>query len=201
MHNETTVAFIQPLSGNTAPDSDPWLVSARLKGCSREQLKRDFELGEGHHLLKTTVSVCPQCLQYSPAVVYQERNKVFLKKRCTQHGLSDALIENDAAYYHLSNKDKWGQCYDESRIIDFPDYQGCCSDEQCCTTDAQGVENQAVNKSCTILIEITNACNLECRVCYADARGDIHLPFSAVKEYILKLIEQKGALDSIQLTG
>ncbi len=201
MHNEIPVTFVQASFGVSNSGDNAWLVSAQLKNSRREKIEKDFELTEGHQLLKTTVSVCPQCLQYTPAAVYQNQDRVFMKKRCDQHGLSDALIENDASYYHLSNKDKWGQCYDDSRTIDFPEYQGCCADEQCCTTDTQGVENQSVNKTCTVLIEITNACNLQCRICYADANGDIYLPYSAVKDYILNLIEQKGSLDSVQLTG
>src|SRR6185295_188600 len=52
-----------------------------------------------------------------------------------------------------------------------------------------------------ILVEVTNACNLACPVCYSDARGDRKMPLEKFKEYIRRLIDQKGPLDSVQLTG
>ena len=61
--------------------------------------------------------------------------------------------------------------------------------------------DQTTNKSCTILVEVTNACNLACPVCYSDARGDRKMPLPVFKDYLLRLIESKGPLDSVQLTG
>src|SRR5204863_4491675 len=61
--------------------------------------------------------------------------------------------------------------------------------------------NQWGNKSCTVLVEVTNACNLACPVCYSDARGNRKMPLASFKQYILRLIEKKGGLDSVQLTG
>ena len=70
-----------------------------------------------------------------------------------------------------------------------------------CTSGDEDFADQIANKSCTILVEVTNACNLACPVCYSDARGDRKMPLAAFKEYIRRLIERKGALDSVQLTG
>jgi hypothetical protein len=57
------------------------------------------------------------------------------------------------------------------------------------------------NKSCTVLVEVTNACNLACPVCYSDARGDRKMPLDLFKRYMHRLVEAKGGLDSVQLTG
>jgi uncharacterized radical SAM superfamily Fe-S cluster-containing enzyme len=61
--------------------------------------------------------------------------------------------------------------------------------------------DQRANKTCTVLVEITNACNLACRVCYADSKGDRVLSFETFKRHLVQLIKQKGVLDSVQLTG
>ena len=57
------------------------------------------------------------------------------------------------------------------------------------------------NKTCTVLVEITNACNLSCKVCYSDARGDRVMPAELFEQYIQRLVAEKGTLDSVQLTG
>jgi len=60
--------------------------------------------------------------------------------------------------------------------------------------------DQTTNKSCTIAVEVTNACNLACPVCYSDARGDRKMPFALFKDYILGSSSARY-LDSVQLTG
>jgi uncharacterized radical SAM superfamily Fe-S cluster-containing enzyme len=68
-------------------------------------------------------------------------------------------------------------------------------------TASREFTDQSQNKTCTLLVEITNACNLKCKVCYSDAKGDRVLPLASFEQYMTRLIEQKGGLDSVQLTG
>lgn len=160
-------------------------------------------------LLKSTVSVCNTCLQYCTALVLQRDNKVWLTARCDHHGATTSLIENDSDYYRLSNKDCWGMRYDESRVFNIPEYSSCCSGQASCAGGVQpGVarvpvdhHDQMANKSCTVLLEVTNACNLACRVCYADAKGDRILSVEETRTTISGLIRDKGFLDSVQITG
>lgn len=166
-----------------------------------------FELRGDEKLLKSTISVCAQCLEHVPAVVYVLENRVLIRKRCPQHGLADAVLENDRSYYHLSNRDQWGRRYEEDGVVEVPRYEGgCCGGE--CGPDGAGaaaaggeITDQRANKTCTMLVEVTNACNLACPVCYADAKGDRVLPLELFKRHILEMIELKGGLDSVQLTG
>ncbi len=145
--------------------------------------------------LKTTVSLCPECLAYVPAIVYEHDGRVLATKRCQQHGPSLAVWENDARWYHLSNKDKNGRAYALDRLVTIPELGTCCESGSCGPTDQSG------NKTCTILVEVTNACNLACAVCYADAKGDRFLPLADFEARLTALIAQKGGLDSVQLTG
>ncbi len=172
-----------------------------------------FSLDEHIQLLKTTISLCPQCLAHVRAVVYSSGKRVWIRKQCEHHGHSDAILENDEAFYFLSNKDCWGRRFVEDRVLEFPAYSGgCCGDAGCGdisdgqnrSGDSSGglaVTNQMSNKSCTVLVEVTNACNLQCQVCYSDAKGDRVLPLESFQKYMTRLIEQKGGLDSVQLTG
>jgi uncharacterized radical SAM superfamily Fe-S cluster-containing enzyme len=178
-----------------------------------------FQPKDFARLLKTTVSLCPECLAYVPALVFTRAGCVFMSKLCNDHGRSEALLENDETFYHLSNKDRWGRPFSAEKILDFPEFAKPCGNpllkpEQRGSRwgertrepspeplPPQDFADQMSNKSCTILVEVTNACNLACPVCYSDARGDRKMPFALFQEYMLRLIERKGMLDSVQLTG
>jgi uncharacterized radical SAM superfamily Fe-S cluster-containing enzyme len=147
------------------------------------------------------VSLCGTCLASVPAFVFTREGRVRIKKECGKHGLSEAVLENDAAYYFLSNKDKAGRVYAKDRVFDIPSFPGVeCCEGGVCGTDVPGTD-QMSNKSCTVLVETTNACNLACPVCYSDAKGDRKLPREAFERYLEDLIKKKGGLDSVQLTG
>lgn len=167
-----------------------------------------FSTGVDDLLLKSTISVCNACLQYCPSLVYERDGKVWLTARCDDHGLATSLVENDVNFYRLSNKDCWGVRYNNERVFDIPEYVGCCSGESGCGSvqpekipQAVGHHDQISNKSCTVLLEVTNACNLACRVCYADAKGDRILTMEEIRVFISDLIRDKGFLDSVQITG
>jgi uncharacterized radical SAM superfamily Fe-S cluster-containing enzyme len=36
--------------------------------------------------IKTTRSICPECLQQLDATIYEDNGKVFIKKTCPEHG-------------------------------------------------------------------------------------------------------------------
>jgi uncharacterized radical SAM superfamily Fe-S cluster-containing enzyme len=168
---------------------------------------RRFGLESCDRLLKTTISLCPDCLEQVPALVFVRDGRVLMRKRCAEHGDSEALLESDERFYHLSNKDRWGRRYASDGVIDFPTFEGagCCGGGSCGPTDAEDLthdfSDQMSNKTCTVLVEVTNACNLACPVCYSDAKGDRKLPLEAFQRYLSDLIAKKGGLDSVQLTG
>ncbi|HEV8072107.1 MAG TPA: radical SAM protein [Planctomycetaceae bacterium] len=187
----------------------------RLESLRRELLRLDetealrhFDPDRCDRLLKSTISLCPGCLEHVEALVYSLAGRVWIRKRCPQHGPSDAILENDERFYFLSNKDQWGRRYADDRVMEFPAYDGaCCGDSGCCggsEPSAAGefdFTDQMSNKTCTVLVEITNACNLSCKVCYSDARGDRVMPVELFERYIERLVAEKGTLDSVQLTG
>jgi uncharacterized radical SAM superfamily Fe-S cluster-containing enzyme len=187
-------------------------IAAPLRGLDADGVRRAFELPETAVLLKTTLSLCAQCLAHVPAAVFEQDGRVLMHKHCGNHGFAAAVLENDGRYFHLSNKDRWGVCYAPARRMDFPAFDGgggsCCGPGESCDTPAStqanwlhDFSNQGSNKSCTVLVEVTDACNLACRVCYADSKGDRVLPLELFQRYLRELIAQKGTLDSVQVTG
>lgn len=152
--------------------------------------------------LKTTVSLCPECLAYVPALVYERAGRVLMAKRCPAHGTSEALLENNARFYSLSNKDKSGRRFAEDRVFHIPEFGGgaCCAPGESCAPSGTSTD-QMLNRTCTVLVEVTDACNLECRVCYSESAGERYLPFDDFKKHVRALVDAKGLIDSVQVTG
>jgi 7,8-dihydro-6-hydroxymethylpterin dimethyltransferase len=183
------------------------LIADPLRKLSETEVREKFSLPLSDLIIKTTISLCPDCLAHIPAAVVRRENKVWLEKHCDQHGSSQAIIENDPAYYRVSSKDRWGRTYSEIARQDIPDFEGsCCGPGETCgpsaaSADTQNFSDQSQNKTCTVLVEITDACNLACRVCYSDSKGDRILPVEAFKKHLIDMAKQKGRLDSVQITG
>ena len=108
-------------------------IALPLKKLAAADVARQFELPAHAQVLKTTLSLCPDCLEHITAAIYVEAGRVLMAKRCARHGAFHAVIENDEAYYRLSTKDRWGRAYDESRLDHVPAYEagGCCDGGEC----------------------------------------------------------------------
>src|SRR5690349_6015859 len=94
-----------------------------------------FGLGTFDTLLKSTISLCPECLCYVPALVYTYEKRVWMQKRCPHHAFSTALLENDESFYHLSNKDQWGRRYASATVLEFPLFTCHKSETAACSDD------------------------------------------------------------------
>jgi len=186
-------------------------LAVPLRQMNADEVRREHELPAECVLLKTTLSLCAECLAHVPAAVYEARGRVFISKRCATHGLARALLENDARYYKLSNKDRWGRAFVTDRTEHVPEFGGaCCGPGESCgpgsSDNSAGAwtfdsTDQRSNKTCTVLVEITDACNLACHVCYADSKGDRILSLDGFRQHVSALLDQKGPLDSVQLIG
>ncbi|KGQ18783.1 MoaA/NifB/PqqE family protein [Lysobacter dokdonensis DS-58] len=190
-------------------------LAVPLRSLDEPAVRAAFALDASDALLKTTLSLCPTCLSHVPAAVLQRGRQVWLHKRCPAHGPSAAVIENDIAFYRVSSKDRWGRIYGGAQRFDIPAFGGaCCGPGESCgpvspsADDAVGTDapahdfsDQQPNKTCTVLVEVTDACNLACRVCYSDSKGDRVLPLEVFKTHVAALVARKQRLDSVQLTG
>jgi uncharacterized radical SAM superfamily Fe-S cluster-containing enzyme len=192
------------LAPSSPPPSRLDTVRAALRALDRDAAIARFELRDFDRALKTTASLCPTCTTHVPALVYTRRGRVLARKHCEQHGLTDAVLENDERYYFLSNKDACGRRFADDRVWDIPPFeapgmQACCAEGEACAPPTG--TDQSTNKTCTVLVEVTDACNLACPVCYSDAKGERKMPLASFRQYLERLVEQKGGLDSVQLTG
>jgi 7,8-dihydro-6-hydroxymethylpterin dimethyltransferase len=177
------------------------MIRDELRGMNADEAARRFDLGSFDKLWKSTISLCPACLAHVPALVYEIGGQVLMRKICDAHGFSDAVVENDARYYNVSNKDRWGRRYASDAGLKFPLFGEVEPGRSMCGEGGFEFADQSANKTCTVLVEVTDACNLACAVCYSDAKGNRKLPLEAFKRHIGELAAEKKVLDSVQITG
>lgn len=176
-------------------------IAEELRAMDAERAIATLGASDVDRPLKTTISLCPTCLAHVPALVFERAGRVIMTKRCPEHGAGEALIESDARFYALSNKDRHGRRFADEKTFHIPEFLGgaCCAPGESCGP-AEGTD-QSPNRTCTVLVEVTDACNLACRVCYSESAGERFLPFEEFQRTIRALVAQKGGLDSVQVTG
>jgi 7,8-dihydro-6-hydroxymethylpterin dimethyltransferase len=105
-----------------------------------------------------TESVCPDCLRKVPATIRLAGKVAFLKKRCPEHGTFQTPVWRGEPAYERWVRPKIPQ---PPPVPLTAVQKGCPLDCGLCPDHRQ--------RSCTVLIEVTERCNLGCPVCYADA--------------------------------
>jgi uncharacterized radical SAM superfamily Fe-S cluster-containing enzyme len=109
--------------------------------------------------LEYTKSICPVCKTVIDAEVNVRDDKVYLRKRCREHGGFEALLYGDAQMYVDSlrfNKPGTIPLETQTEVRD-----GCPLDCGLCPDHKQ--------HACLGIIEVNTACNLDCPVCFADS--------------------------------
>lgn len=109
--------------------------------------------------IKTTKSLCPECLKVIDATIYEDDGKVFIKKTCSEHGFYQELYWSDYNEYVRAEKFRYeGDGLENPRTeknLGCPYDCGICPEHKSHTSLA--------------IIDITNRCNLKCPVCFANA--------------------------------
>jgi len=106
-----------------------------------------------------TKSICPVCKVVVDAQVNLRDDKVYLRKRCKEHGPFEALVYGDAQMYLDSarfNKPGTIPLIFQTEVKD-----GCPSDCGLCPEHKQ--------HACLGIIEVNTGCNLDCPICFADS--------------------------------
>jgi 7,8-dihydro-6-hydroxymethylpterin dimethyltransferase len=140
-----------------------------------------------------TSSLCETCLRVVPAKVIIEDDKVYYQKRCREHGVMKTLISDDLDYW---NKQKlWLKPGDRPLMPQTRTEAGCPFDCGLCPDHEQ--------HSCLAIVEINQACNLACPVCFANATDvhGSHLPVATVEAMLDALVASEGEPDLVQISG
>ncbi|MEM5804534.1 MAG: radical SAM protein [Candidatus Aenigmatarchaeota archaeon] len=144
--------------------------------------------------IKKTGSLCPECLKILDAELFERDGKVWIRKKCLEHGEFSDLYYGDYEMYKRAMK--WAH---DGKGIDNPatEFRACPMD--CGLCDA--------HKSHTALANtvVTNRCDLACFYCffYAKAMGYLYEPTLPQIRLMFKNLRQERpvATNAIQLTG
>jgi uncharacterized radical SAM superfamily Fe-S cluster-containing enzyme len=141
-----------------------------------------------------TTSLCTTCLRKVEAKVLIQDGNVYLQKWCPEHKLQRVLISTDAEYYKLSRQTlKPGQM---PLKFNTPIKYGCPYDCGLCHDHEQ--------HSCLTLVEITDACNLACPICYSDSgphRAGQHRSLEQIAFMLDCVVRNEGEPDVVQISG
>lgn len=143
--------------------------------------------------LGQTTSLCEDCLELVPAKIIAEENEVFLLKRCREHGVQKTLIADDLSYW--KSQQDWLKPGDRPLNVQTRTDHGCPYDCGLCPDHEQ--------HSCLAIIEVNEACNLSCPVCFADSsvKREVHRPLAEIERMLDILVESEGEPDLAQISG
>lgn len=140
-----------------------------------------------------TLSLCPECLKRIDAKIVFEDGKVFMLKRCPDHGNSRVLIADDIAYY--KNIRNYNKPSETPYTFNTKTHYGCPYDCGLCPDHEQ--------HSCLTVVEITDRCNLTCPTCYAGSSPSYgrHRTLEEVKRMLDAVVTNEREPDVVQISG
>lgn len=140
-----------------------------------------------------TLSLCPQCLKRIDAKIVFEEGKVYMLKRCKEHGTSKVLIADDVEYYkNIRNYNKPSEI---PHKFNTKTHYGCPYDCGLCPDHEQ--------HSCLTVVEVTDRCNLSCPTCYAGSSPTYgrHRTLEEVKQMLDAVVANEKEPDVVQISG
>ena len=138
-----------------------------------------------------TRSICPDCRKVIDGQVILRDNKVYMRKRCPDCGPFEALVYGDAAaYVSLSRYNKPGTI-PLARGTEI--HEGCPYDCGLCPDHQQ--------HTCLGIIEVNSNCNMDCPLCFSEARPGFSLTLEEVEQMLDDLVRTEGNPEVVQFSG
>jgi uncharacterized radical SAM superfamily Fe-S cluster-containing enzyme len=140
------------------------------------------------------ISICSTCYRRIDAKIVFEDGKVWMLKRCPQHGHQLVLVADDIDYYRRS-REVFIKTPEQPMVYNTPVKYGCPYDCGLCPDHEQ--------HSCLTLVEICDACNLTCPICYAGS-GQHRTEFRTLDQIAAMLdcvVRNEKEPDVVQISG
>jgi hypothetical protein len=140
------------------------------------------------------VSLCGTCFRRVDAKIVFEDERVFLLKRCPEHGFERVLVADDVDYYRRC-REVFIKPPEMPRQFNTPVKYGCPYDCGLCPDHEQ--------HSCLSLLEITDVCNLDCPICYASSgtHRTTHRSLEQVERMLDLIVRNEMEPDIVQISG
>lgn len=139
-------------------------------------------------------SLCSTCLAPIEAKIVLQDERVYLDKWCPHHGRERVLLSDDVAYWRRC-RETFLKPGDVPASFQTGMHWGCPLDCGLCPDHQQ--------HSCVTLLEINDACNLSCPVCYASSGTHRleHKPLEQVIAMLDAVVRAEGRPDVLQISG
>src|SRR6266852_2480170 len=169
--------------------SRSWLTALSCCGRPMSFARR----ASSHIFYGQTTSLCEVCLALVPTKIVFEEDDVLYLKRCPSHGVQKTRVASDIAYFKSCKE--WLKPGDRPLALQSRTHYGCPYDCGLCPDHEQ--------HSCLALIEVNEACNLTCPVCFADSspQRTKQLSRAEVERMLDALVASEGEPDLVQISG
>ena len=135
-------------------------------------------------------SLCPICLHVLEARHEHRDGAVFLCRTCPEHGPCEEVVWRGLPAFDSWSRPKTAKAAPNRQT---ESVHGCPRDCGICPNHEQ--------HSCTVLLEITTACNLNCPVCFAGSGGKASFPpLEELTRHLSWIHEQVGDV-VLQISG
>ena len=142
----------------------------------------------------TVISICTSCFRKVDGKILFEDGRVYLVKRCPQHGTEKVLVADDVEYYRAA-RERFIKPPEMPNHFNTPIKYGCPYDCGLCPDHEQ--------HSCLSIVEITDHCNLDCPICYASS--GTHRPeyrtLAQVERMLDAVVRNEREPDVVQISG
>ncbi len=121
-------------------------------------------------------------------------DKVYLWKRCAEHGEQRVLLSDDVAYFRLC-REVFLKPPEQVEKYNTPFQYGCPYDCGICPDHEQ--------HGCLSVLEITDHCNLRCPTCFASSGPErtTHRSMDQIKRMLDRIVSNEGTADVVQVSG
>jgi uncharacterized radical SAM superfamily Fe-S cluster-containing enzyme len=142
----------------------------------------------------TAISICTTCYRRIDAKIVFEDNNVSMLKRCPEHGFERVLMADDIDYYRRC-REVFIKPPEMPARYNTPVKYGCPYDCGLCPDHEQ--------HSCLTLLEVTDACNLTCPVCYAESgpHRTTHRSMQQIEAMLDAIVANEMEPDIVQVSG
>jgi uncharacterized radical SAM superfamily Fe-S cluster-containing enzyme len=140
------------------------------------------------------VSICSTCFRKVEGKIVFESGSVYMLKRCPVHGGERVLLADDVDYYRRC-REVFLKVPEMPQLFNTPVRWGCPYDCGLCADHQQ--------HSCLTLVELTDACNLRCPICYASSgpARQQYRSLADIERMLDAVVRNEGQPDVVQLSG